>query len=122
MNRAVTDGTDSHGTVGNIDTGHSDITDTTGPASSRASLCTNEPTKRTHSPEVPRAASVPQECLWSKKNRTSSEDTSSMAQTVRTFPLRDQSEIKGKLFQMANSVEMRSALMDPSASEVANNR
>jgi hypothetical protein len=65
--------------------------------------------------------------LWSKeKNQASSEDTVtgffiSMAQTVKTFPLRDQIEIKGKLFQMVNSVEMRSALMNPSASEVANN-
>jgi hypothetical protein len=44
-----------------------------------------------------------------------------MAQTVKTFPLRDQIEIKGKLFQMVNSVEMRIALMNPSASEITNN-
>jgi hypothetical protein len=67
--------------------------------------------------------------LWSKeKNLASSEDTVtdffifiSMAQTVKSFPLRDQIEIKGKLFQMVNSVEMRRALMNPSASEIANN-
>jgi hypothetical protein len=46
----------------------------------------------------------------------------SMEHTVRTFPLRDQSEIKGKLLQMVNSIEMRIALMNPSFSEVANNR
>jgi hypothetical protein len=61
-----------------------------------------------------------------KKNQAFSEDTLtdffiSMAQTVKTFPLRDQIEVKGKLFQMVNSVEMRSALMNPSASEIANN-
>jgi hypothetical protein len=44
-----------------------------------------------------------------------------MAQTVKTFPLRDQIEIKGKLFQMMNSIEMRSALMNPSSSEFTNN-
>jgi hypothetical protein len=45
-----------------------------------------------------------------------------MARTVKTFPLRDQSEVKGKLRQIANSTEMRSALMNPISSEVANNR
>ena len=45
-----------------------------------------------------------------------------MAQTVKTFPLRDQIEIKGKLFQMVNSIEMRIVLMNPSSSEITNNR
>jgi hypothetical protein len=45
----------------------------------------------------------------------------SMAQTVKTFPLRDQIEIKGKLFQVVNSVEMRSTLMNSSSSEITNN-
>jgi hypothetical protein len=46
----------------------------------------------------------------------------SMAQTVKTFPLRDQSEIEGKLFQMVDAIEMRLALMNPSFSEISNNR
>jgi argininosuccinate lyase len=45
-----------------------------------------------------------------------------MAQTVKTFPLRDYSEIKRKLFQMVNSIEMRIALMNLSFSEINNNR
>jgi hypothetical protein len=45
-----------------------------------------------------------------------------MAQTVKTFPLRDHSEIKGKLFQMVNSIEMRIAFINPSFSEINNNR
>jgi hypothetical protein len=45
-----------------------------------------------------------------------------MAQTVKTFPLRDQIEIKGKLFQMVNATEMKIALMNPSTSEITNNR
>jgi hypothetical protein len=44
-----------------------------------------------------------------------------MAQTVRTFPLRDQIEMKGKSFQMVNFVEMRIALMNPNYSEITNN-
>jgi hypothetical protein len=44
-----------------------------------------------------------------------------MAQTVNTFPLRDQIELKGKLFQMVNSIEMRRALMNSSFSEITNN-
>jgi hypothetical protein len=44
-----------------------------------------------------------------------------MAQTVKTFPLRDLIEIKGKLFQNLNSIEMRIALMNSSSSEITNN-
>jgi hypothetical protein len=43
-----------------------------------------------------------------------------MAQTVKTFPLRDQSEIMGKLFQMVNSIAMGTVLMNPSSSEINN--
>jgi hypothetical protein len=84
-------------------------------------------TKSDHDTWNNRASSLLQEYLWSKKkNQASSEDTLSnffisMAQTVQTFPLRDQIEIKGKLFQMVNSVEMRSALINTSASEITNN-
>jgi hypothetical protein len=42
--------------------------------------------------------------------------------TVKTFLLRDKSESKGKLFQMVNYIEMGIALMDPSFSEITNNR
>jgi hypothetical protein len=45
-----------------------------------------------------------------------------MAQSVKTFPLRDQSEIKEKLFKMVNSIKMRIALMNPRFSEISNNR
>ena len=41
---------------------------------------------------------------------------------MKTFPLRDQIEIKGKLYQMVNSVEMIIALLNPSYSEITNNR
>jgi hypothetical protein len=41
---------------------------------------------------------------------------------VNTFPLRDQSEIKGKLFQIVNSIEMRLALTNPSFPEISNMR
>jgi hypothetical protein len=45
-----------------------------------------------------------------------------MAQTVNTFPLRGRIKIKGKIFQMVNATEMRIALMNPSSSEITNNR
>jgi hypothetical protein len=52
--------------------------------------------------------------LESKKERRSPEDALTnffitMAQTVKTFPLPDQVEIKRKLFEMFNSVESRIA-------------
>jgi hypothetical protein len=46
----------------------------------------------------------------------------STVQTVKTFPLRDRSEIKGTLFKMLNCIEMRISLMNPSFSEICNNR
>jgi hypothetical protein len=44
-----------------------------------------------------------------------------MAQPVKTFRLRDQIELKGKLFEIVNSIEMRSALMNSGSSEITNN-
>jgi hypothetical protein len=124
------DDVDSDGTAGNNDTAHSCITDITAPSSPRASTdCVQQNRrKRTYSPEEPSEASVLQENLRSKKkNQPSSEDKLtnffiSMAQNVKTFPLRDQIETKGKLFQMVNATEMRVALMNSSFSENTNNR
>jgi hypothetical protein len=121
------DNMDSHGTVDNNDAAHSSITDTTAPASSHA--CTDcvqkNQRKRTHSPEEFSAPVLQEYSRPKQKNQSSSEDTLTdfficMAQTVKTFPLTDQIEIKGKLFQMVNSVEMRLALMNPTSSEITN--
>ena len=44
-----------------------------------------------------------------------------MVQSVKTFPLREQIEIKGKVFHIVNSTEMRIALMNSISSKITNN-
>jgi hypothetical protein len=90
---------DSHCTADNNDTAHSNITDTTTPSSSHAS--TDCVQKNTFTGRTFCSFSSSGIFTVKKKNQISSEDTLtnfliSMAQTLKTFPLRDQIEIKGK--------------------------
>ncbi|KAF5299786.1 hypothetical protein FQR65_LT19459 [Abscondita terminalis] len=73
-------------------------------------------TKRTSSVQQPSAATVLQDYLETRKKQSSSAGKSedaltkfflSMAETVGGFPQRDQVDIKSKLFQIVNAVEMR---------------
>ncbi|XP_033610344.1 uncharacterized protein LOC117282911 [Cryptotermes secundus] len=76
----------------------------------------------------PTAASVLDKYLKSKEMKSTTNPPTdplieffiNMARTVKTFPLQDQIHIKGQLFQMVNSVEMRLAQeMDSSNSVIS---
>lgn len=85
--------------------------------SSVTTASTSNSQKRKHFTEPPSAAGVLKDYLNTRKNTTQQTQEkdpltaffTTMADTVRGFPIMDQLEIKAKIFKMVNSVEIKLA-------------